>query len=127
MADLLPRERPGQPFDRRSAQRSRGSRPRSSPAGGKAGPHSRRCLSDLDAQVDYLVSELRTGCRQVYGTLTAPGVTTEQASDAVRSISNVRQRCSNRPIADPGVQQVVRRRRSHAVGALQVYRAARCR
>lgn len=81
-------------------------------------------LSDLDAQVDYLVSELRGGHRQVYRTLMAPGVTTEQASEVVLLHSERQAAALNRPRTDPGVQQVIRRRRSHAADALQVYRAA---
>jgi hypothetical protein len=80
-------------------------------------------LSDLDAQVDYLVSELRGGYRQVYRTLMAPGVTTEQASDVVLLHFERPAAVLNRPRTDPGVQQVIRHRRSHAAGALQVYRA----
>ncbi len=81
-------------------------------------------LSDLEAQVDYLVSELRGGYRQVYRTLMAPGVTTEQASDVVLLRFERPAAVLNRPPTDPGVQQVIRSRRSHAAGALQVYRAA---
>jgi hypothetical protein len=81
-------------------------------------------LSDLDAQVDYLVTELRAGYRQVYRTLMAPGVTTEQASDVILLHFERPAAVLNRPRTEPGVQQVIRRRRSHATDALQVYRAA---
>jgi hypothetical protein len=80
-------------------------------------------LSDLDAQVDYLVSELRGGYRQVYRTLMAAGVTTEQGSDVVLLHFERPAAVLNRPRTDPGVQQVIRARRSNAAGALQVYRA----
>jgi hypothetical protein len=80
-------------------------------------------LSDLDAQVDYLVSELRWGHRQVYRTLMAGGVTTEQASDVVLLHLERPAAVLNRPPTDPDVQQVIRRRRSYAAGALHVYRA----
>jgi Uncharacterized protein conserved in bacteria (DUF2272)/Phage tail lysozyme len=85
-------------------------------------------LFDLDAQVDYLVAELRSsGYRPVYATLMSPGVTLEQAADVVLLRFERPASVLNRPRTDPAVQQVMRRRRAHAAGALQVYRAARGR
>jgi hypothetical protein len=82
-------------------------------------------LSDLDAQVDYLVTELRSGgYRRVYAALTAPGVTVEQASDAVLLDFERPASVLNRPRADPAVQETIRRRRALAARALQLYWAA---
>ena len=82
-------------------------------------------LSDLDAQVDYLVTELRTSYRQVDATLRAPGVTMAQASDVVLLRFERPAAVLNRPPSDPGVQSVLSRRRSYGARALQIYRAAR--
>ena len=68
------------------------------------------------------MSELRRGYGQVYRVLMAPGVTTEQASDAVLLHFERPASVLNRPRTDPAVQQVIRRRRSHAAGAFQLYR-----
>ena len=81
-------------------------------------------LSDLDAQVDYLVTELRRGYRQVDATLRSPGVTLEQASDAVVLHFERPGAVIGRPLTDPAVQQVIRTRRAHGTRALQIYRAA---
>jgi hypothetical protein len=66
----------------------------------------------------------RRGYRQVYRILMAPGVSTEQASEAVLLLFERPASVLNRPRTDPGVQRAVRRRRSDAADALQVYRAA---
>jgi hypothetical protein len=81
-------------------------------------------LSDLEAQVDYLVTELRRGYRQVDATLMSPGVTLEQASDAVLLHFERPASVLGRPLTDPAVQQVISRRRPHGARALQIYRAA---
>jgi hypothetical protein len=80
-------------------------------------------LSDLDAQVDYLVAELLRDYRQVNATLRAPGVTVAQASDAVLLRFERPASVLNRPRTDPAVQAVINRRRAHAVRALGIYRA----
>ena len=76
---------------------------------------------DLDAQVDYLVTELRGPYRQVDATLRSPGVTMEQASDAVLLRFERPAAVLNRPPTDPGVQSVINRRRAHGARALQIY------
>ncbi len=58
-------------------------------------------LSDLDAQVDYLVSELRTGYRPVNAVLMAPGVTVDQASDEVLLRFEIPAAVLNKPRTDP--------------------------
>jgi hypothetical protein len=82
-------------------------------------------LFDLDAQVDYLVAELRGPYRAVDATLRSPGVTLAQASDVVLLRFERPAAVLNRPPSDPGVQSVVSRRRSYGARALQIYRAAR--
>jgi hypothetical protein len=78
-------------------------------------------LSNLDAQVDYLVSELRTGYRSVDAALRRPGVTVDQASDEVLLRFEIPAAVLNKPRTDPGVQQVLARRRTLAAQALQTY------
>jgi hypothetical protein len=82
-------------------------------------------LSDLDAQVDYLVSELRGPYRAVLATLMAPGVSAGQASDAVVLRFERPAAVLDRPPSDPTVQAVLQRRRAHAATALRMYREAR--
>jgi hypothetical protein len=81
-------------------------------------------LSDLDAQVDYLVTELRGPYRQVDATLRSPGVSLEQASDAVLLRFERPAAVLNRPRTDPGVQSVMSRRRAHGARALEIYRTS---
>jgi hypothetical protein len=81
-------------------------------------------LSDLEALVDYLVTELRRSYSQVDATLRSPGVTLEQASDAVLLHFERPGSVIGRPLTDPAVQQVIGRRRAHGARALQIYRAA---
>lgn len=81
-------------------------------------------LSDLEAQVDYLVTELGRSYRQVDATLRSPGVTLEQASDAVLLHFERPGAVIGRPLTDPAVQQVIGRRRAHGARALQIHRAA---
>jgi Phage tail lysozyme len=82
-------------------------------------------LADLEAQVDYLVSELRGPYRQVDAALRSPGVTLEQASDVVLLRFERPASVLNRPRTDPGVQSVLRRRRGYGARALEIYRATR--
>lgn len=72
-------------------------------------------LSNLEAQVDYLVTELRRDYRDVNRTLTTPGVTVDTASDAVLTRFE-------RP-RDQGPNVITKRRRFSA-DALRIYRAA---
>jgi hypothetical protein len=81
-------------------------------------------LSDLDAQVDYLVAELRSGYRQLNATLMSPQVTVERASDEVLLQFERPAAVLNRPRTDPAVQNVMSRRRALAARALQIYRSA---
>ncbi|MFI7065682.1 phage tail tip lysozyme [Kribbella sp. NPDC050124] len=82
-------------------------------------------LTDLDAQVDYLVTELRGSYRGVNAVLRSPGVTLDQASDAVLLRFERPAAVLNRPVSDPGVQQVLIRRRKAGQQALRTYRASR--
>jgi hypothetical protein len=81
-------------------------------------------LHDLPAQVDYLVTELRTGYRAVDAVLRNPAGTADQAADAVVLRFERPAAVIDKPIGDPGVQQVLGRRRGAAARALRVYRAA---
>jgi hypothetical protein len=81
-------------------------------------------LMDLDAQVDYLVTELRSGYRRVEATLRSPGVTVAQASDEVLLRFERPASVLNRPRTDPAVQTVITRRRALAARALELYRAS---
>lgn len=81
-------------------------------------------LSDLDAQVDYLVSELRRAYRPVLTTLMAPNVSAEHASDAVVLRFERPAAVLDRSLADPTVQDVLQRRRRYAAEALRTYREA---
>lgn len=80
-------------------------------------------LSDLDAQVDYLVTELRRSYRAVDARLRSPGVTVAQASDIVLLRFEVPGAVLNKPVTDPGVQQVLARRRGLAARALAIHRS----
>jgi Phage tail lysozyme len=82
-------------------------------------------LSDLDAQVDYLVTELRQNYRSVNVTLTSPGVTLEKASDVVLLRFEVPASVLNKSLTDPSVRQVLDRRRTFGAQALRIYRARR--
>jgi hypothetical protein len=80
-------------------------------------------LNDLDAQVDYLVTELRSAAyRSVDAVLRRPDVTLEQASDAVVLKFERPAAVLGRPTTDPGVQQVLTRRRTNGRQALQIHR-----
>ena len=81
-------------------------------------------LSDLDAQVDYLVTELRRDHRQVNATLRSPGVTVDQASDVVLLRFERPAVVVNGQPGDPAVQQALARRRALGARALAAYRRA---
>jgi hypothetical protein len=72
-------------------------------------------LLDLEAQVDYLVTELRRDYRAVNATLMAPSVTIDQASDAV--LLGFERPKRKGP-------QAIRKRRGYTADALRIYRAA---
>jgi hypothetical protein len=82
-------------------------------------------LSDLPAQVDYLVTELRRDYRQLNALLMAAGTTADQASDAMLLRFERPASVLDKPPTDPGVQAVLIRRRRLAAQALQTYGAAR--
>ena len=78
-------------------------------------------LADLDAQVDYLVTELRRDYAQVDATLRAPGVTLERASDVVvLRFERPAVVVNGRP-DDPAVRQTLEVRRGHGARALAGY------
>jgi hypothetical protein len=78
-------------------------------------------LEDLDAQVDYLVTELRRDYAQVDATLRAPGVTLERASDVVvLRFERPAVVVNGRP-DDPAVRQTLEVRRGHGARALAAY------
>ncbi|SFP53953.1 Putative peptidoglycan binding domain-containing protein [Geodermatophilus dictyosporus] len=81
-------------------------------------------LTDLDAQVDYLVGELRGPYRAVDAVLRDPAVSVEAAADEVvyrfEVPGAVLQDGRLRPRSDPQVQEVFRRRRALAHQALRV-------
>jgi hypothetical protein len=81
-------------------------------------------LSNIDAQVDYLVAELQRQYRSVNATLTRPSTSANQASDVVVLHFERPAAVLGRPLTDPGVQQVLERRRRLTAHALQIYRAA---
>lgn len=82
-------------------------------------------LFDLDAQVDYLVTELRSsGFRAVDAVLRTPNVTLERASDTVVRQFERPASVIDRPVTDPGVRKVLDERRKAGGRALQIHRAA---
>lgn len=82
-------------------------------------------LFDMDAQVDYLVTELRTSYQGVNRVLTNPAVTLEAASDEVvynfERPGSVLDNGRSRPRSDPQVQEVFRVRRASSRRALQAF------
>jgi LysM repeat protein len=82
-------------------------------------------LFDMDAQVDYLVHELRTSYRGVERVLTDPAVTVEAASDEVlynfETPGSVIGPTGKLPRTDPAVQAVFVQRRALSRQALDVY------
>lgn len=97
-------------------------------------PSGAGILFDMEAQVDYLVSELRTDYRAVNAVLTDPAVSVADACDevvyrfeipdAILSERVKRVKRVKRPRTDPEVQAVFKRRRALARVALADYRAA---
>jgi Uncharacterized protein conserved in bacteria (DUF2272)/Phage tail lysozyme len=82
-------------------------------------------LSDLDAQVDYLVTELRSReFGRVHTTLMAHDVTVEQAADVVLFRFERSRDVLTYPRTHPRAQRAIRRRRAEAARALRIYRAA---
>lgn len=85
-------------------------------------------LADLDAQVDYLVTELRRSYRGLNATLLSPGVRVNDAADDVvydfERPGAILQNRERLPRSDPRVQAVFAQRRAQAQRALRVYRAA---
>ena len=86
-----------------------------------------RVLFNMEAQIDYLVNELRTSFPGVQGVLSNAPVTPEDASDEVvynfEVPGSVLQGGSKLPRSDARVQQVFARRRQSTLGALSAYRA----
>ncbi|MBN1612079.1 MAG: peptidoglycan DD-metalloendopeptidase family protein [Polyangiaceae bacterium] len=88
-------------------------------------------LSDMDAQVDYLVSELRSRFPQVDRVLRGTSVSVDAASDEVvysyeipaAVLTDTRPR-RKRPRSDPAVVEVFRERRGHSQSALRAYQAS---
>ncbi len=82
-------------------------------------------LFDMDAQVDYLVTELRTSYQGVNRVLTNPAVTVEDASDEVvynfERPASVLENGRSRPRTDPQVQEEFRKRREFSRRALQAF------
>jgi hypothetical protein len=86
-------------------------------------------LFDMDAQVDYLVRELRSDYSRIDQVLRAPTVTAANASDEVvyrfEVPGSVLDEQHHRlPTSDARVQEIFSRRRREADRALRVYRAA---
>lgn len=87
-------------------------------------------LTNMEAQVDYLVHELQTKSRGVNARLRAPGVTVDDAADevvyqfevpgAILDDSKPRRKL---PRSDERVQRVFRARRGQAQAALRAYQA----
>jgi outer membrane protein OmpA-like peptidoglycan-associated protein len=78
----------------------------------------------MDAQVDYLVTELRTSYQSVNRTLTHPGVNVDGASDDVLFRFERPAVVIDRPRGDPAVQQVIQTRRRYARQALSAGQTA---
>lgn len=76
----------------------------------------------LEAQVDYLVHELRAR-PAVESVLRRPGVTLDDASDVVLLQFEIPASVHNKPVSDPGVQRVLAERRAKGARALKAYRA----
>ncbi|XVV08751.1 phage tail tip lysozyme [Actinoplanes sp. CA-131856] len=82
-------------------------------------------LSDLAAQVDYLVTELGRDYQAVDAVLRAPAVTVDQASDIVLLRFEVPAVVFNGKPGDPAVQAELARRRGFGQRALAAYRRGR--
>ncbi|MGI5521664.1 phage tail tip lysozyme [Micromonospora sp. CA-259024] len=88
-------------------------------------PWGSAALSSMDAQLDYLASELRTGFAGVFRVVTDPGVTVERASDEIvynfevpGAILSGGQKL---PRTDPAVQAVFNARRGPSARALRAF------
>ncbi|MEV5961055.1 phage tail tip lysozyme [Kribbella sp. NPDC051952] len=81
-------------------------------------------LHNLDAQVDYLVAELRGTYRAVDTVLRSPGVTLDQASDVVVLKFERPAAVNDKPTSDPGVQAVLTKRRAAGAQALRTFRSS---
>lgn len=87
-------------------------------------------LFNMDAQVDYLVSELQSTYRGVYRTLTRQGVSVNDASDVVLSrfeVPGAILDASRRPLppTNPAVRHVFEQRRRNSRRALRAFRESR--
>lgn len=80
-------------------------------------------LFDMDAQLDYLVHELRTSYASVNAVVTRPNVSVDDASDEVVYRFEIPQKVLNRPRHDPQVQAVFAERRTHSQRALRAFLA----
>lgn len=87
-----------------------------------------RILFDMDAQLDYLVQELRARYRNVDAVVSAPEVTVEDAAAEVvyrfEVPGSVLDGGQLRPRSDPAVQAVFEARTARAHAALAAYAAA---
>ncbi|MCL3862345.1 phage tail tip lysozyme [Actinotalea sp. K2] len=85
-------------------------------------------LFDMDAQLDYLVTELRASYAAVNRVISDPSVSADQAADEVVYRFEVPGAVLDagrlRPREDPAVQRVFANRRERAARALEVYRRA---
>lgn len=86
-------------------------------------------LFDMDAQIDYLVSELRRSYSRVNAMLMRPDVSAHDAADEVVYSFEIPGRLlgvdrKKLPRTHPRVQEVFRTRRGYADRALRAYRAA---
>lgn len=82
-------------------------------------------LFDMDAQVDYLVAEMRSGYLGVHGVVTDPDVSVDDASDEVvynfEVPGSVLEGGTKLPRTDPRVQGTFQARRAHSHRALRSY------
>ncbi len=82
----------------------------------------------MDAQVEYVVAELR-GRPGLNQRLAVASITVDEASDDVAyeyeaPAAMLDAKFHKRPRTDPSVQKLFRERRPHAQAALRAYRAA---
>lgn len=86
-------------------------------------------LFNMDAQIDYLVTELEANYNNVYNTITAEGITLNDASDDVVYRFEIPGAIldddgNRRPREDANVQTVFERRRRNSERARNVYQNA---
>lgn len=90
--------------------------------------HGADVLFNMDAQIDYLVSELQSRYAAVYNTITNSATSVDAASDIVLKRFEVPGAILRdgalRPDTDPAVTEVLTARRNRGHGALDIYRAA---